>query len=91
MSKLSLGPIAKADVVKLSIALPVPLKDDLERYAELHAKTWGAEKMDIATLIPHILTAFLARDRGFRKTRKRTTDDTLTTHSALPHAMDENQ
>lgn len=69
MSKLSLGPIAKADIVKLSLALPVRLKDDLEHYAALHAKTWDTEKMDIAALVPHILTAFLARDRGFRKAR----------------------
>lgn len=79
MSKLSLGPIAKADVVKLSLTLPVPLKDDLEHYAELHAKTWDAEKMDIATLIPHILTAFLARDRGFRKARSPSLKQSFTT------------
>ena len=65
-AKLRLGPIPKNDVVKLSITLHVALKADLDRYAELHAKTWGAP-VDVATLIPHMLEAFIARDRGFRK------------------------
>lgn len=86
MNKLSLGPIAKSDVIKLSLTLPLQLKDDLERYAELHAKTWGAEKMDIALLIPHILTAFLARDRGFRKVR---TADVPTMRSTPSHGNSE--
>lgn len=71
MTKLSLGPIAKAESIKLTVAVSSALKDDLECYAELHAETWGIERMDAAALIPHILTAFLARDRGFRRARGR--------------------
>jgi len=44
------------------------LKTELERYAALHAQTYG-EPIDAATLIPHMLEAFMARDRGFRKSR----------------------
>jgi len=69
MNRLSLGPIPKADMVRLAITLPTTLKEDLDAYAALHAETWG-ESVDVATLIPHILTAFLARDRGFRRAKR---------------------
>jgi hypothetical protein len=70
MSKLSLGPIPKAELVKLTVALPAGLKTDLDRYAALHAEIWGTEALDAAALIPHILETFLARDRGFRKSQR---------------------
>lgn len=65
-SKLRLGPLPKTETVKLTITLTVTLKADLERYAALHAQAYG-EPIDAATLIPHMLEAFMARDRGFRK------------------------
>lgn len=65
-SKLRLGPLPKTETVKLTITLTVTLKADLERYAALHAQTYG-EPIEVATLIPHMLEAFMARDRGFRK------------------------
>ena len=65
-SKLRLGPLPKTETVKLTIALTVTLKADLERYAALHAPTYGAP-LEVATLLPHMLEAFMARDRGFRK------------------------
>lgn len=64
--KLRLGPLPKTETVKLTIALTAALKADLERYAALHAQTYG-EPVDAATLVPHMLEAFVARDRGFRK------------------------
>lgn len=70
MNKLSLGPIAKAELVRLTVAMPAGLKADLDRYAILHAETWGTDALDAAALIPHILETFLARDRGFRKTQR---------------------
>jgi hypothetical protein len=66
MTKLSLGPIPKADVIRLAVTLPASLKADLDRYAALHAQAWG-EPVDLTTLIPHILATFVARDRGFRR------------------------
>ena len=66
--KLRLGPLPKIETVKLTIALTTALKTELERYAALHAQTYG-EPVDAATLIPHMLEAFMARDRGFRKTK----------------------
>lgn len=68
---LRLGPLPKSAVVKLAIALPEKLKMDLNRYAELHSARWG-EPIDVAALIPHMLEAFIARDRGFRKARQST-------------------
>jgi hypothetical protein len=67
-AKLRLGPIPKHDVVKLTIILSARLKADLERYAQLHTEAWG-EPADAAMLIPYMLETFIARDRGFRKTR----------------------
>ena len=65
-SKLRLGPLPKTETVKLTITLTVVLKTELDRYAALHAQTYG-EPIDAATLIPHMLEAFMARDRGFKK------------------------
>ncbi len=65
-NRLRLGPLPKTETVKLTIALTVALKADLDRYATLHAQTYG-EAVDAAALIPHMLEAFMARDRGFRK------------------------
>ena len=64
--KLRLGPLPKTETVKLTIACPITLKADLDRYAELHTQTYG-EAVDAATLIPHMLEAFMARDRGFKR------------------------
>jgi hypothetical protein len=56
--------------VARSFACPASLKADLDldldRYAALHAQTYG-EAVDVTTLIPHMLEAFIAGDRGFRK------------------------
>lgn len=67
-NKLRLGPLPKTETVKLTFACPASLKVDLERYAELHAQTYG-EPVDAVTLIPHMLEVFMARDRGFRRKR----------------------
>jgi hypothetical protein len=65
-NKLRLGPLPKTETVKLTIALPFALKVELERYAELHARTYG-EPVDAAGLIPLMLETFMARDRGFKR------------------------
>jgi hypothetical protein len=65
-SKLRLGPLPRTETVKLTIAMTAVLKADLDRYAALHAQTYG-DAVDAVVLIPHMLEAFMARDRGFRK------------------------
>lgn len=66
-NKLRLGPLPKTESVKVTFACPVTLKAYLDRYAALHAQTHG-EAVDAITLIPHMLEAFMARDRAFKKT-----------------------
>jgi hypothetical protein len=68
-AELRLGPLPKTAVVKLTISLSAALKADLDRYAELHSQAWG-EPADAVGLIPHMLAAFIARDRGFTKARQ---------------------
>jgi hypothetical protein len=65
-AKLRLGPLPKTEPVKLNVTLSAELKATLDRYAALHAQTYG-EPVDAAALVPHMLEAFMARDRGFRK------------------------
>jgi hypothetical protein len=65
-NKLRLGPLPKTEPVKLTITLPAELKATLDRYAALHAQTYG-EPVDAAALVPYMLEAFMARDRAFRK------------------------
>ncbi|OZI30006.1 hypothetical protein CAL29_18180 [Bordetella genomosp. 10] len=64
--KLRLGPLPKTESIKLTFACPAGLKADLDRYATLHAQTYG-EAVDATVLIPHMLEAFMAGDRGFRR------------------------
>ena len=64
--KLRLGPLPRQEVTKLTFACPASLKADLDRYAALHAQAYG-ETVDAVTLIPHMLEAFMAGDRGFRR------------------------
>lgn len=64
--KLRLGPLPKTEPVKLTIMLPAELRATLDRYAALHAQTYG-EPADAAALVPHMLDAFMRRDRAFRK------------------------
>ena len=62
---LRLGPVPKVESVKLTISIPSSLRADLDRYATLHSQAFG-EAVDAVTLIPHMLAAFMERDRGFK-------------------------
>ena len=64
--KLRLGPLPKTENVKLTFACPAGLKADLDRYAALHAEAYG-KVVDAEKLIPHMLEAFMAGDRGFKR------------------------
>ncbi|EPO6695920.1 TPA: DUF2274 domain-containing protein [Pseudomonas aeruginosa] len=67
--KLRLGPLPKTESVKLTFTCPASLKVDLDRYAAMHEQAYG-EAVDALTLIPHMLEAFMAGDRGFRRGRR---------------------
>ena len=64
--KLRLGPLPKAETVRLTVTLPAAVKADLDRYAELYAAAYG-EPVDPAALVPHMLATFMERDRAFRR------------------------
>lgn len=66
INKLRLGPLPKSESVKLTFACPTSLKAGLDRYAALHAQAYG-EQVDALALVPHMLEAFMARDREFKK------------------------
>ncbi|WP_312932365.1 DUF2274 domain-containing protein [Stutzerimonas nitrititolerans] len=67
--KLRLGPLPKTESTKLTFSCPANLKADLDRYASMHAATYG-EPVDAVTLIPHMLDAFMCGDRGFKREAK---------------------
>lgn len=67
--KLRLGPLPKTESVKLTFSCSATLKTELDRYAALHAQTYG-EATDALALVPHMLEAFMARDRGFAKAKR---------------------
>jgi len=71
-TKLRLGPVPKAQHVRITITVTAELKDTLDRYAELHSASNG-EKNDVSRLIPYMLEAFIANDRGFKAARIRRT------------------
>lgn len=67
--RLKLGPLPKVQQTKVSFACTTVLRDELERYAALHAQTYG-EAVDASALIPHMLVAFMAQDAAFRRAKK---------------------
>ena len=69
MSKLKLGPLPKLGTVRVTISMPEPLKEELDLYAAEHGRLHG--EVDTATLIPHMLEAFLRSDRGWRSRKSK--------------------
>jgi len=67
--KLRLGPLPRTELVRLTVALPAAVKADLDRYAELYGAAYD-EAVDAVALLPHMLAAFMERDRAFRKRRQ---------------------
>ena len=65
VGSLRIGPLPKTEMVKLTIAVTAETKSALDRYASLHSQLHG-EAVDASILIPHMLEAFMAKDRGFR-------------------------
>nr|WP_242701080.1 MULTISPECIES: DUF2274 domain-containing protein [Acidovorax] len=67
---MSLGPIPKPEAVKLTISVSAELKAQLDAYAEVHGRLHQAP-VDAVALIPHMLAAFMARDRAFKVMARR--------------------
>jgi hypothetical protein len=68
MPELTLQKLPERTPIKLSIVITPQLNDDLSRYAELYASTYGKEEA-VIDLIPAMLIAFLESDRTFVKGR----------------------
>lgn len=71
MANLKLGPLPKFGTVRVAVTLPEPLKEELDLYAVEYSRLHG--EADAATLIPHMLEAFLRSDRGWRGRRAKRT------------------
>ncbi len=69
-NRLSLGPLPASSQVKLTITLSAELKAQLDAYAEVHARVHQVS-VDAVALVPHMLAAFIARDRGFKAMQAR--------------------
>jgi hypothetical protein len=67
--KIKLGKLPNTGSVRITISLPATLKSQLDRYAELHSRTWE-QKVDGLVLVPYILAQFLANDRAFRQSER---------------------
>lgn len=70
MPELRLGRLPKVGMSRMTIALPEPLREELDQYAAEHSRLY--EPVETAALIPHMLEAFLRSDRGWRSRKART-------------------
>ena len=68
VADLKLGPLPKQSTVKVTITLPELLKQELDAYAAEHSRLY--EPVETASLIPHMLQAFLRTDRAWCSRRK---------------------
>jgi hypothetical protein len=66
--KLRLGPLPNQEMTKVTVTLSATLRQDLDDYGRAYAEAFG-QTVDLASLIPHMLTAFMAKDRGFMRIR----------------------
>lgn len=69
MPDLKLSKLPDRTPVKLTISITPDLHHALQDYARCYAEAYGAEEPAVE-LIPHMLAAFLAGDRGFAKARE---------------------
>jgi hypothetical protein len=61
--------LSKLEFTKLTFTCPASSKANFDRYAALYTQAYG-EAVEAATLIPHMLEAFMAGDRGFKRGEK---------------------
>ncbi|MFA6123010.1 MAG: DUF2274 domain-containing protein [Sphingomonas sp.] len=70
MTDIKLARLPDRIPVKVTIAVPPNLHRDLVDYAAVYKAAYGDDQ-PVAELIPHMLEAFLASDRGFIRGRTR--------------------
>jgi hypothetical protein len=69
-AKLRLGPVPKAQQIKITITVTAELKELLDRYADVHSQSTG-DRNEIERLIPFMLEWFVSSDRAFRRAKSR--------------------
>jgi len=69
MPELKLAKLPDRTPIKLAITVTPDLHTALTEYAAVYKQTYGQEE-PLAELVPHMLAAFLASDRGFAKARE---------------------
>ncbi len=70
MAELKLAKLPDRTPVKLTILLLPELHQSLADYAAIYNESYGQSE-PLAELVPHMLAAFLASDRGFAKAREK--------------------
>ncbi|WP_066768043.1 DUF2274 domain-containing protein [Sphingobium sp. CCH11-B1] len=70
MTDIRLSRLPDRTPVKLAISIAPDLHLALADYATIYQQAYG-DNQAIADLVPHMLAAFLASDRGFAKARVR--------------------
>ena len=76
MPELKLAMLPDRTPVKITITVAPDLNAALGRYAECYRELYSQAET-IQTLIPYMLEAFLAGDRGFAKARKESLPDAV--------------
>lgn len=71
MAKLKLGPIADDKPVRLTAELPAAVHRNLLAYADALGRETG-KAVEPAQLVAPMLARFMAADRAFAKTQRRT-------------------
>ena len=95
MNSLKLGPLPKLGTIRVTITMPQPLKEELDLYATEYSRLHG--EADAATLIPHMLGAFLRSDRGWRsrkvaaQARSRSNETSVRSNSGKSHGPQSDQ
>jgi hypothetical protein len=71
--KLKLGKLPSNVTVRMTVVVPEILKQQLDRYAKLHSRTWG-QNLSTEQLVSAILCQFLASDATFQREERLVTD-----------------
>lgn len=70
MAELKLAKLPDRTPVKLTITLGADLNQALKDYADIYQATYGVAEQ-VVDLIPFMLEAFLASDKGFVRTGRK--------------------
>jgi hypothetical protein len=68
VADLKLGPLPNQKMVRVTIMLAEPLRQELDAYAVEHSRLYGP--VETAALIAHMLEAFLRADRAWCRRRR---------------------